>query len=451
MKKVITYGTYDLLHFGHIRLLERAKELGDYLIVGVTSDDFDKRRGKINVKQSLIERIQAVKNTGLADEIIVEEYEGQKIDDIIKYGVDVFTVGSDWVGKFDYLADYCEVHYLPRTEGISSTDIRSERNKIRFGLVGTYQNAKKVARECNFVNGIEVVGICANDVEKLDDSLDNVYHMTDNYDELLEMVDAIYITSHPTLHYEQIKKALKQKKHVLCESPITLKRTQYEELLEIANRNNCVLMESLKTAYSTAYERLLLLIKCGVIGEVVSIDSTCTSLKELSQFSVNDIEKNWNSICSWGPMAMLPIFQILGVDYKSKHISSVMFDKKRKFDLFTKVDFLYDNAVASIKVGKGVKSEGELVISGTKGYVYVPAPWWKTEYFEIRFENQTQNQRYFYQLDGEGYRYELIEFVRNIESGRKFYNINNDVSKEICGVIEDFYSQKDFINITLKK
>ncbi|MBQ4541816.1 MAG: adenylyltransferase/cytidyltransferase family protein, partial [Clostridia bacterium] len=111
MKKVITYGTYDLLHFGHIRLLERAKELGDYLIVGVTSDDFDKRRGKINVKQSLIERIQAVKNTGLADEIIVEEYEGQKIDDIIKYGVDVFTVGSDWVGKFDYLADYCEVHY----------------------------------------------------------------------------------------------------------------------------------------------------------------------------------------------------------------------------------------------------------------------------------------------------------------------------------------------------
>ncbi|MBQ4541398.1 MAG: Gfo/Idh/MocA family oxidoreductase, partial [Clostridia bacterium] len=255
----------------------------------------------------------------------------------------------------------------------------------------------------------------------------------------------------PTLHYEQIKKALKQKKHVLCESPITLKRTQYEELLEIANRNNCVLMESLKTAYSTAYERLLLLIKCGVIGEVVSIDSTCTSLKELSQFSVNDIEKNWNSICSWGPMAMLPIFQILGVDYKSKHISSVMFDKKRKFDLFTKVDFLYDNAVASIKVGKGVKSEGELVISGTKGYVYVPAPWWKTEYFEIRFENQTQNQRYFYQLDGEGYRYELIEFVRNIESGRKIYNINNDVSKEICGVIEDFYSEKDFINITLKK
>ena len=93
MKKVITYGTYDLLHYGHIRLLERAKALGDYLIVGVTADDFDKTRGKINVQQSLMERVLAVKKTGLADEIIIEEYEGQKIDDILIYIVYIFTVG----------------------------------------------------------------------------------------------------------------------------------------------------------------------------------------------------------------------------------------------------------------------------------------------------------------------------------------------------------------------
>ena len=109
MVKVITYGTYDMLHRGHIRLLERAKALGDYLIVGVTADDFDKTRGKINVQQSLMERIDGVKSTGLADEIIVEEYEGQKIDDIKKYDVDIFTVGSDWKGKFDYLNEYCKV------------------------------------------------------------------------------------------------------------------------------------------------------------------------------------------------------------------------------------------------------------------------------------------------------------------------------------------------------
>ena len=99
MKKVITYGTYDLLHYGHIRLLERAKALGDYLIVGVTSADFDKSRGKINVQQSLGERMEAVRALGLADEVIVEEYEGQKIDDICSMNIDVFAIGTDWLGK----------------------------------------------------------------------------------------------------------------------------------------------------------------------------------------------------------------------------------------------------------------------------------------------------------------------------------------------------------------
>lgn len=126
MIRVITYGTYDLLHKGHIRLLERAKELGDYLIVGVTADNFDRSRGKINVQQTLAERIEAVKATGLADEIVVEEYEGQKIDDIRRYGVDIFTVGSDWKGHFDSLNEYCKVVYLERTQGISSSELRAD-------------------------------------------------------------------------------------------------------------------------------------------------------------------------------------------------------------------------------------------------------------------------------------------------------------------------------------
>ena len=136
MVKVITYGTYDLLHYGHIRLLERAKALGDYLIVGVTADSFDLTRGKINVQQSLMERIEGVRSTGLADEIIVEEYEGQKIDDIKRYDIDIFTVGSDWVGKFDYLNEYCKVVYLDRTQGISSSEIRAEKRDLHVGLVG---------------------------------------------------------------------------------------------------------------------------------------------------------------------------------------------------------------------------------------------------------------------------------------------------------------------------
>ncbi len=147
MIRVITYGTYDLLHSGHINLLERAKALGDYLIVGITADDFDKVRGKINVQQSLSERIQGVLKTNLADQIIIEEYEGQKIDDIKKYNIDIFTVGSDWIGKFDYLNEFCKVIYLPRTEGISSTDIRSEINNIKLGIIGNHPLIRKMVKE----------------------------------------------------------------------------------------------------------------------------------------------------------------------------------------------------------------------------------------------------------------------------------------------------------------
>ena len=111
MKKVITYGTYDLFHEGHYKLLQRAKALGDYLIVGVTTEHFDEARGKVNVVDSLLERVENVRKTGFADEIIVEDHEGQKIEDIQKYGVDIFTVGSDWEGHFDYLKAYCEVVY----------------------------------------------------------------------------------------------------------------------------------------------------------------------------------------------------------------------------------------------------------------------------------------------------------------------------------------------------
>lgn len=446
MKKVITYGTYDLLHRGHIKLLERAKELGDYLIVGVTSEDFDKKRGKINVQQSLMERVKAIRETGLADEIIIEEYEGQKIDDICNYGIDIFTVGSDWVGKFDYLNEFCKVVYLPRTEGISSSDLRTENRKIKLGLVGESIYLKKIARESNFVNGLEIIAMCADEIEE-DDVFKSIKFKTNNYDELIDSVDAIYLMSHPTKHYEQIKKALEKHKHVLCESPITVSEDQSKLLYELAKKNNCILMEAIKTAYSTAYQRLLLLLKCGIIGDVVSVDATCTSLKPIDEENEEKLSKIWNSICAWGPTAMIPVFQILGTGYNQKKIVTKVAKSKKNFDLFTKIDFIYDNAVASIKVGKGIKSEGNLIISGQKGYAYVPAPWWKTDYFEIRYENQTENKRYFYQLDGEGIRYELLAFVRSINEERNGSKIEQNVTLAISRVIEDFEKKVDCIEI----
>ena len=439
MTKVITYGTYDLLHYGHIKLLERAKALGDYLIVGVTADGFDRTRGKINVQQSLIERIEAVKATGIADEIIVEEYEGQKIDDIVRYGVDIFTVGSDWVGKFDYLNEYCKVVYLPRTEGVSSSDLRAEESHIRLGLVGDSVLLNKIERESHFVNGIETVGLCALNKDCFSEDILKLELVTDQYDKLLDSVDAVFIKADPTEHYELVKTALSKKKHVLCESPIAMTEKEWDDLTAIAKSENLVLSDGIKTAYATAYSRLQLLIKSGYIGEVVSVDVTCTSM--------DDLRGKWDPVYEWGPTALLPVFQILGTEYLDKHVCSRFSDKSMAHDVFTKIDYVYPKAVASIKVGNGVKSEGDLIVSGTKGYVYVPAPWWKTDYFEVRYENTANNRRYFYQLDGEGIRYELLVFLQAIKGKTRQRYVEKHVSKAICEEMGAFFRRENIFQI----
>lgn len=433
MIKVITYGTYDLLHFGHIRLLERAKALGDYLIVGVTSDDFDISRGKINVQQSLMERVEAVRATGFADEIIIEQYEGQKIDDIQKYNVDIFTVGSDWLGYFDYLKDYCKVVYLERTQGVSSTELRSEGAEIRLGLVGDTHIVNKFANECKFVNGAKVIGFLTLNAELEMTGLEAVSVYV-SYKDLVADCDAVYIQSHPFKHYEQIKYALEQKKHVIYESPIALKAKEAEELFALADKNKCILYAGIKTAYSTAYARMILMAKTGKIGKIVSIDAVCTSLNNITNKQA--LNRTWNSITAWGPTAMLPIFQLLGTKYINRYIVSSFHPDNLHFDTFTKIDWLYPNAVASIKVGIGVKAEGQLVIAGTKGYIYVPAPWWKTDYFEIRYEDQMKNKRFFYQLDGEGIRNMIASFVKAIIQNKVAY-VTENISVAIAETMEE--------------
>ena len=448
MVKVITYGTYDLLHYGHIRLLERAKALGDYLIVGVTSDVFDRERGKINVQQSLMERVEAVRATGLADEIIIEEYEGQKIDDIKRLNVDIFTVGSDWKGKFDYLNAYCKVVYLNRTSGVSSTEIRSEQQVVRLGLVGESPILNKIERESQYVNGLESGKVFTLNDAYLSDNLKCPAQQAASYQDLLDDCDALYVISAPEKHYAQIREALQKGKHVLCESPVTMEIEQWEALRQMAKDKQLVLMDSIKTAYSVAYYRLLLLAKGGIIGDIISVDATCTSLVDFDP--TQDSQKSlyeWNSICAWGPTALLPIFQLLGTGFTSKQIATRFLDENQKYDAFTKISFVYPHAVASLKVGQGVKSEGSLVISGTKGYIYVPAPWWKTDYFEVRYENPQNNKRYFYQLDGEGLRYMLLSFLKAIRTGKDFSYVSGDISRAIIQIISDFEKRCDMAMI----
>lgn len=432
MTKVITYGTYDMLHYGHINLLKNAKALGDYLIVGITSDDFDKTRGKINVQQTLIERIEAVKALGLADEIVVEEYEGQKIDDIKRYDVDIFTVGSDWVGHFDYLNEYCKVVYLPRTKGISSSELREKKRAICLGVVGDSLFLKKIVTEGKYVNGLNISAIFTSNPILVEESKKWDVYIAKDYNDLLDHVDAIYLKSRPEAQYDNVKKAILRGKHVLCESPIAIRKCDLEEIMDVANKKNVILMEAIKTAYSTAYRRLLLLLKEGRIGDILSVEATCTSLVN------NNDSSEWDCLYEWGPTALLPVFDVLGTNYLNKNTYVLFSDKDEKKSGFIKTDYYYENAVASIKVGNEVKSEGELIVSGTNGYLYVPAPWWKTDYFEMRYEDASENRRYFYQLDGEGIRYELVAFTKAVNDDKDLSNISCETTKAICEYIEDF-------------
>ncbi|HHT50377.1 MAG TPA: glycerol-3-phosphate cytidylyltransferase [Eubacteriaceae bacterium] len=131
MKKVITYGTYDLLHYGHINLLKRAKSLGDYLIVAISTNEFNEIKGK-KCYFSFEERKQLVESIRYVDLVIREDSWEQKIDDIKEFKIDTFVMGDDWKGKFDYLKDYCQVVYLPRTPEISTTKIKEDLNIVEY-------------------------------------------------------------------------------------------------------------------------------------------------------------------------------------------------------------------------------------------------------------------------------------------------------------------------------
>jgi len=445
MKKVITYGTFDLFHEGHYRLLKRAKELGDYLIVGVTTENYDKSRGKLNVQESLVQRIENVKKSGLADEIIIEEYEGQKIDDILKYNIDIFAIGSDWKGKFDYLSEYCKVVYLERTKGISSTQLRAKKNGIiKLGIVGYGRIANRFVPESKFVSGINVEGVFGPNQNSLEQFVQKheLAFFTLNYNELLDRVDAVYIASPHLTHYEYIKKALIKGKHVLCEKPIVLSAKQANELYKLAEEKECVLLEAIKTAYSPGFLRLLSIAKSGLIGKIKNIDATFTKLVK-GNIRELDINTGGGSMTELGSYPLLAIIKLLGQNIEEIKFYSY-YDIEKKVDLFTKVNLKYKDAVATAKVGLGVKSEGDLIISGTKGYIYVPSPWWKTEYFEVRFENFSDNKKYYYKFDGEGLRYELAEFVSMINRREiQTYKLKPSESITIINVIEKFIERKN--------
>ena len=442
MKIVITYGTYDLLHQGHINLLKRAKALGDYLIVGVTSDSFDQGRGKLNVRNNVLERVEAVKATGYVDEVIIEDYVGQKIDDIQKYDVDIFAIGSDWVGKFDYLKEYCEVVYLPRTEGISSTMLRAETQvEYKLGIIGSGRIARRFVPECRYVSGVNVVSVLNpvfNEAEMFAAQFD--LEAFSLFEDFIKGVDVVYIASPHLSHYEYAKRSLEAGKHVLCEIPMALSVNQARELYNISQAKDLVLLEASKTAFCPAFNHLVTLVKSGIIGDIVDVKAALSKVV-LPPSRELDPTQAGGAFNEHASLTLLAIIKLLGKDYSDVNFYSKM---DGGVDIYTKAVINYPHATSSITLGIGVKTEGNLVISGTRGYIYVPAPWWLTDFFEVRYEDQSKNKKFFYSYDGEGLRYEIQELISMAVNKRyDSYKLRRSESLAIAEIIGKYQNKEN--------
>lgn len=443
MKKVITYGTFDLFHQGHYNLLKRAKELGDYLIVGVTTEHFDEARGKVNVIDPIMERIENVRRTGFADEIIIEDHDGQKIEDIKKYGADVFVLGSDWEGNFDYLSQFCEVVYLPRTPDISSTLIRKSKFKIvRVGIIGTGRIAPRFVSEAKYVSGIEVTR-AYNPNKKSADEFEKNFGISvfgDGFDDFLEEVDAVFIASPNETHWEYADAALRAGKHVLSEKPLAFSKEKSEELYRLAHDSNLILMEGIRAAYCPGFQQMMNIAQSGKIGEIRDVEACFTRLANLDSREATDAEYG-GSFLEFGSYTLLPIMKLLGMNYKDISFHTIWGDDG--VDKYTKVEMVYDNALATSKNGVAVKAEGNLVIAGTKGYILAPSPWWLTKRFEVHYEDPNNVEIYEPTFQGDGYRYEISEFISKINGVEKnAYKLTAEEAIFMAGITELYMQYK---------
>lgn len=424
MRKVITYGTFDLFHQGHYNIIKRARELGDYLIVGVTSESFDIERGKLNVRDSLMKRIENVRATGLADEIVIEEYQGQKVQDIIKYNVDVFVVGSDWRGKFDYLKEYCEVFYLERTKSISSTMIREQQQIYKIGVITDELDDKGVTIESKYISGASVEKVYAEQVT-LAENFCQKYELasfTTELEDFFNEVDIVFINMPYEKRAFYVNEAIKHKKYVICNAPIVKDSNLLKQYIELAAKQQVLIIDNIITGYLRAFTQLVWLLRYGLVGDIIRVHCSLSQNKFRQSKDVDDMLV----------YSLLLSLRILGLDYQK-------IDRKEIKDadgnvVYKRLTIQYDNALADIEISNLEGMEDGAMILGTAGRVEIPDDWWNMGYFEAIYTNE--KKRFSYNFEGNGLRYLLQEAMIMISDKRKVATrVFNDEILKIADIL----------------
>ncbi|MDR3305879.1 MAG: adenylyltransferase/cytidyltransferase family protein [Clostridiales Family XIII bacterium] len=382
MKRVITYGTFDLFHRGHRSILERAKALGDYLIVGVTGESYDRERGKLNVRDSLPQRIENVRRTGLADEIIVEEYLGQKLSDVIKYDVDALAIGADWQGKFDYLRKYCEVVYLERTKDVSSSRLREDRAGLqRIGIITDRDSDGELEAEVNFVSGLEICGIMEGEPS----------------DAFMEACDIVSVHVGYARRYESAKRAIEAGRPVIIDYPPG-GRAKLADLYDLAEKKGIVMAPRIPLAYLRTFHQLISMLRGGGIGNILSIE--CAS-------------PTGESFRDTAALAVFAATRILGDG--ALNIRRVSLPGAVSYD---RILLEYEGAAAGIAVSGCEWLEPGMTVLGTDGRAEIPDAWWNMSYFRLNTGATNGIKRYSSNAEGPGLRYLLSDLLLLIEEGR---------------------------------
>lgn len=316
---------------------------------------------------------------------------------------------------------------------------------MKIGIVGSGRIAKRFVADAKMVQDIQI--FCVYNPKEASAKhfaeTQNIGHWYSDYNEFLESIDSVYVASPHETHYEYVKQALLVRKHVICEKPICLKSAQVEELYKTAKEKAVVLLEAIKTAYFPGFQKLLEVAESGCIGEIRDVEACFTKLTDENGRELSDTSFG-GSVTELASYVLLPIFKLLGTEYKDLSFQSVK--AENGVDTYTKIILSYEDTMALGKVGLGVKSEGQLVIAGTKGYILCKSPWWLTKYFQVRYEDPNKIEEYKFEIEGSGLQYEIEEFVaavKTMNEGRQsdmFFDVSvsSQESVAIAGVIEKY-------------
>lgn len=314
---------------------------------------------------------------------------------------------------------------------------------MRIGIIGTGRIAARFADTA--LTGIESTYISCVYNPREESAVrfiqqHNIQACTADWDEFVDNIDAAYVASPHETHYEYSRKLLLSGKHVLCEKPAALKKAQVRELIDIAQNNQLVYMEALKTAYCPGYKALIQIAESGRIGRIVEVEAAFSRLTPLNTREYKDDDCN-GSFLEFGSYTLLPVLTLLGCEYDDVTFRTVR--AQNGVDAYTKAFIEYKDEyidkTAIVKTGLGAKTEGQLVVTGTNGYILAKSPWWLTKEFEVRYENPGKIERYRFGYEGTGLCYEVREFVHRIKNNdKKTVDISDNISIAMAGVMERF-------------